>query len=203
VACFQRKVASLWKREAHGQLRTSTIYQIILAHDPQPLTRLQIAHLLRPRLQCTAHEWSQLNHAIHSRLRDMHQHGLLRHVGRVPSSRAPTRSSMAWRAILQPDIHRHQQARAHLYKAVAQLNAWYVKGPELLSGTTPNDTRESTMLRLRAAGMPLQLIADEYRVSRERVRQLINRARARSLPVTPVTAIHVPAETHPSLKREA
>jgi hypothetical protein len=33
VACFQRKVASLWKREAHGQLRTSTIYQIILAHD--------------------------------------------------------------------------------------------------------------------------------------------------------------------------
>jgi len=27
VACFQRKVASLWKREAHGQLRTSTIYQ--------------------------------------------------------------------------------------------------------------------------------------------------------------------------------
>ena len=176
IATFQAKVASPWRAMTGDNLHR--IYAIFVAQHPQPLTRLQLAERVEPPQPHHGAAWVRLNFRLHSSLQNLHRTGFLSACGRVVQPRFSansTHSSMAYRAVLHPDLCRHRQARMRLYATVAHLNELHAKGHRLLS-VHSDDPREAAILKLRAAGRSLLHIAADFGVSRERIRQLLARA---------------------------
>jgi Sigma-70, region 4 len=201
VRGFQRRVSSLFSGEITGELRT--IYTTILAQEPKPVTREEIACLIYDHENTDSYTWSQINRRIHGRLSLLAANGLLYPCGRVMHpyytgrKKKNQRFSMSYRAVLQPDIPRFQQARERLYATVDYLNLLRDKGPALFDNAQPRNRRETRMIVLRARGMSLRDIGKEFGITDERVRQIVARALA---PIELAKPVPPPRDQLPQLR---